>query len=85
MTGFDAVAYALAKKALLRSISPTLSNLIIDTSKDWKGYSIRNIGAPTSDSDVPRARASDILSGIFDPARIPDLDADASKKRIESI
>jgi hypothetical protein len=52
-----------------------LSELEIDTDKDWQGFRIRNIGAPLSDTDVPRARAEDILSGVFDVARIPDLSA----------
>jgi len=52
-----------------------LSELEIDTDKDWNQKRITNIGAPLSDLDVPRARAEDILSGVFDVARIPDLDA----------
>lgn len=32
-----------------------LSELIIDVSKDWSGYRIENIGAPTADTHVPRA------------------------------
>ena len=74
---FDVVSYALAKRALRRAINaeslPTLASLIIDTNKDWKGYSIRNIGPPSTDSDVPRARAEDILSGRFPLSRLPDI------------
>jgi hypothetical protein len=52
--------------------TPTLSNLVIDAHKNWLGYSIKNVGPPASDNDVPRARASDILSGRFTIARMPD-------------
>jgi hypothetical protein len=48
-----------------------LSELEIDVDKDWNQKRIRNIGAPLTDLDVPRARAEDILSGVFDVARIP--------------
>jgi hypothetical protein len=50
-----------------------LSELEIDTDKDWQGFRIRNIGAPLSDLDVPRARAEDILSGVFSLDRIPTI------------
>jgi len=50
-----------------------LSELIIDVDKDWRGYRIINVGAPIDDTCVPRARAGDILSGVFSVDRIPDL------------
>jgi len=50
-----------------------LSELIIDVDKDWRGYRIINVGAPIDDTCVPRARAGDILSGVFSVERIPDL------------
>jgi hypothetical protein len=50
-----------------------LSELEIDTDKDWLGFRIRNIGAPLTDADVPRARAEDILSGVFSLDRIPTI------------
>ena len=50
-----------------------LSELEIDVDKDWRGYRIRNVGAPIDDTCVPRARAEDILSGVFSVDRIPDL------------
>jgi hypothetical protein len=52
--------------------TPVLSTLVIDTHKNWNGYRIENVGAPTLDTHVPRARASDILSGRFTLARMPD-------------
>jgi hypothetical protein len=74
MGSFDPIAYYFAKKAL-RVVVPKLSLLIVDVDKDWGGKRIRNIGSPATSSDVPRARAEDILSGVFDPERIPNLDA----------
>ena len=50
-----------------------LSELEIDVDKDWNQKRIRNIGAPLSDTDVPRARAEDILSGVFSLDRIPTI------------
>jgi len=50
-----------------------LSKLEIDADKDWRGYRIINVGAPIDDTCVPRARAGDILSGVFSVERIPDL------------
>lgn len=74
MGSFDPIAYFFAKKAMKVAI-PKLSLLVVDVDKDWSGKRIRNIGAPLTDNDVPRARAEDILSGVFSPYRIPDLDA----------
>jgi hypothetical protein len=73
MGGFDPVAYVLAKKAYARALTAITSPLTFDL--DFGGYKGINIGAPTQDTHVPRARASDILSGVFDVARIPNLDA----------
>jgi len=74
MGSFDPIAYYFAKKALKIAI-PKLSLLIVDVDKDWGGKRIRNIGPPLTSNDVPRARAEDVLSGVFSPNRIPDLDA----------
>lgn len=74
MGSFDPIAYFFAKKAMKVAV-PKLSLLVIDVDKDWSGKRIRNIGAPLTSNDVPRARAEDILSGVFSPDRIPDLDA----------
>jgi hypothetical protein len=63
---FDPVSYSLAKKVKATALT---SPLTFDL--DFGGYRGINVGAPTSDTDVPRARASDILSGTFDVARIP--------------
>jgi len=41
---------------------------------DFSGKRIRNVGAPATDMDVPRARAEDILSGVFSLERIPSID-----------
>jgi len=56
----------------LNKLINRLSQLTIDTHKDWGGYRIENVGAPLVDTDVPRARAGDILSGRFSMARMPD-------------
>ena len=36
-----------------------LRDLIIDTAKDWLGYSIKNVGAPTAATDVARKQEVD--------------------------
>lgn len=59
---------------LLTLITPgALSRLVIDTHKNWEAYRLENLGAPTADTHAPRARASDILSGRFGMARMPDM------------
>jgi len=77
MGSFDPIAYFFAKKAMKIAIPklPKLSLLEIDVDKDWSGKRITNVGAPLTSNDVPRARAEDILSGVFSPDRIPNLDA----------
>ena len=53
-------------------ISPpfSLEQLEIDTDKNWNAKRIENLGAPTADTDAPRARAGDILSGRFGASRL---------------
>jgi len=50
---FDAVSYALGKRALLRAIKaealPKLSGLEIDVDKNWAGRNITNLGAGAHD------------------------------------
>ena len=48
-----------------------LSELEIDVSKDWGGNRIENVGAPTANTHVSRAKTEDILSGVFELSRIP--------------
>jgi len=47
--GFDPISYILAKRGLGL---PTLKGLVIDTSKDWQGYRIMNLGEPTEPYDA---------------------------------
>ncbi|MEM4701413.1 MAG: hypothetical protein QXZ51_04645 [Candidatus Bathyarchaeia archaeon] len=84
MGSFDPIAYFFAKKAM-KVVIPKLSLLVVDVDKDWSGKRIRNIGAPLTGNDVPRARAEDILSGVFSPDRIPNLDAGKITSGIFSI
>jgi len=49
--GFDPISYILAKRGLGL---PTLKGLIIDTSKDWQGYRIINLGEPVDPHDAAR-------------------------------
>ena len=52
---FDAISYLLAKKAMSKGIMlPTLKNLVIDISKDWQGYRIKNLGEPVEPHDAAR-------------------------------
>ena len=51
------------------TIITKLSGLEIDVDKNWDSYRIVNVGAPTADTHVPRARAGDILSGQLALAR----------------
>ena len=63
---FDAVAYALAKRALRRAIQaeslPTLKDLVIDADKDWQGYRIKNIGEPVEPNDAARKIYVDVAA-----------------------
>lgn len=55
------------------SPSSTLwSNITIDATKDMQGLRLQNVGASVADTDAPRARAGDILSGRFPYDRMPD-------------
>jgi len=41
---FDAISYALAKRALRRALTPRLSDLVVDVDKDWAKKNIVNFG-----------------------------------------
>ena len=47
----DPISYILARRGLKL---PTLKGLVIDTSKDWQGYRIINLGEPVSPHDAAR-------------------------------
>jgi len=51
IVGLDPISYILAKRGLRL---PTLKGLVIDTSKDWQGYRIRNLGEPIDPHDAAR-------------------------------
>jgi hypothetical protein len=59
---FDAIAYALARKA---TKLPTLKGLVIDTDKDWRGFRIRNVGEPIDPNDVPSKIYVDLAAATF--------------------
>ena len=59
MAGFDPISYILAKRGLKL---PTLKGLVIDTSKDWQGYRIMNLGEPTEPYDAARRIYVDIAT-----------------------
>ena len=55
----DVISYILAKKGLRL---PTLKGLVIDTSKDWQGYRITNLGAPVGPNDAATRIYTDIAA-----------------------